>query len=196
MGDTEELCSVSCLNGIGLLEAEKNIYKIGFGGGCHWCTEAVFQFVKGVSKVEQGWISSTGKDEAYSEAVLLEFNPEEISLEDLVAIHLSTHSSFSNHPMRKKYRSAIYYFTSGQQESLSKIIGRLQESFEKKLVTRILPFADFKINKEEYLNYYQKNNENSFCAIYIEPKLGIVFTHFSDKASKALVKNKTLPKSV
>ena len=84
------------------------MHKIGFGGGCHWCTEAVFQFLKGVTKVDQGWISSKEPNAYFSEAILLEYNPQLISLETLVSIHLHTHSSTANHSMRVKYRSAVY----------------------------------------------------------------------------------------
>lgn len=87
------------------------IQKIGFGGGCHWCTEAVFQNLKGVNHVAQGWIASDENNTAFSEAVVVEFNPPKINLKTLIEIHLATHKSTSNHSMRKKYRSAIYVFS-------------------------------------------------------------------------------------
>ncbi|WP_317040044.1 peptide-methionine (S)-S-oxide reductase [Flavobacterium tructae] len=83
---------------------------IGFGGGCHWCTEAVFDFFKGVTNVQQGWIKSEAPDDTFSEAVLVDFDSRIIPLEVLIEAHLITHSSTSNHSMREKYRSAIYFF--------------------------------------------------------------------------------------
>lgn len=74
--------------------------KIGLGGGCHWCTEGVFESLLGVSKVNQGWIASSGKDSDFSEAVEVYFDPAVISLSDLIEIHLYTHASRSNHSMK------------------------------------------------------------------------------------------------
>ena len=67
---------------------QNGISKIGFGGGCHWCTEAVFQSLKGVLKVEQGWVSSTKENDAFSEAVIVHFNYNIISIKELTEIHL------------------------------------------------------------------------------------------------------------
>ena len=58
--------------------------RIGFGGGCHWCTEAVFQSLRGISKVEQGWIRSTPPHEKFSEAVIVTYDPKVMSLETLI----------------------------------------------------------------------------------------------------------------
>ena len=96
--------------------------KIAFGGGCHWCTEAVFQALKGVEQVDQGWVSSIHKNAAFSEAVIIAFDERKIDLETLIEIHLITHKSTSNHSMRNKYRSAIYCFSNLQKEKSLKII--------------------------------------------------------------------------
>jgi peptide-methionine (S)-S-oxide reductase len=71
--------------------------KIGFGGGCHWCTEAIFQSLKGVENVDQGWISSVGEYSSLSEAVVAHFDSNLINLITLVSIHLHTHSCTSLH---------------------------------------------------------------------------------------------------
>lgn len=88
--------------------------KIGFGGSCHWCTEAIFRSLKGVTTVEQGWITSDGENHTPSEAVIVSFDASEIKLETLIAIHLHTHSCTANHDLRSKYRSAVYTFNSEQ----------------------------------------------------------------------------------
>jgi len=161
------------------------LIKIGFGGGCHWCTEAVFQQLKGVAKVEQGWIASSDEHQDFSEAVLVHFDPLVIDLASLIAIHSYTHSCTSNHALRGKYRSAIYSFTQSQYTESQNILTTLQGEFEKPILTKVLPFINFKENKEQYQNYYQKNSENSFCKSYIHPKFRILMQKFS----KHLIKN-------
>ena len=71
--------------------------SIGLGGGCHWCTEAVYASLLGIKSVKQGWISAIEPDNQFSEAVLIEFNEAEISLKTIIDIHLHTHSATSNH---------------------------------------------------------------------------------------------------
>ncbi len=84
--------------------------QIAFGGGCHWCTEAVFQTLIGIENVKQGWISSTNENNSFSEAVIVYFDAEKVELKTLIEIHLLTHKSKSNHSMRNKYRSAVLLF--------------------------------------------------------------------------------------
>lgn len=148
--------------------------RIGFGGGCHWCTEAVFQFVSGVEKVDQGWIASTPPHDLFSEAVIVHFNPKQVTLAHLVSIHLKTHSCTSEHSMRKKYRSAVYVFNEEQIKLTEESLIEEQKNFSEKILTQILPFVEFKENKELYQNYYKKNPAKEFCVRYIEPKLAIV----------------------
>ena len=145
--------------------------KVGLGGGCHWCTEAVFQAVNGVKKVEQGWIASSGMYETFSEAVIVHFQEELITLDALVKIHLHSHSCTANHSMRRKYRSAIYTFSKEQAAEATQLLAALQKDFEQPLSTKVLPFQSFKENQETYLEYYKKNPEKPFCQRYIAPKL-------------------------
>ncbi len=159
--------------------------KVGFGGGCHWCTEAVFQTLKGVEKVAQGWIASQGENDSFSEAVLVYFDEEKIDLASLTAIHLYTHSCSSEHAMRKKYRSAVYTFSEAQAKAVQAIIKQLQSEFAQPIITQILPFAAFKENHEQYQNYYLKNSDNQFCQTYIQPKLRLLMQRFSKQIDES-----------
>ncbi len=155
-----------------------NIEKIiGFGGGCHWCTEAVFQHLQGVLMVEQGWIlSDCCNSKNYSEGVLVHYNPNIIDLKTLIEIHLHTHSSTLLHSMRKKYLSAVYWFNKEQKLDAEKIIKQIQTQFEKKIITQVCQFLSFKHSPEIFKNYYLKNPEKPFCKRFIKPKLKILNT--------------------
>ena len=153
--------------------------KVGFGGGCHWCTEAIFDSLKGVIQVEQGWISSTHQDATTpSEAVIVHYDEQKISLETLTEIHLHTHNATSNHTFREKYRSAVYTFDSDQEVEAQNILKQMQKLFDKPLVTKVYPFGTFKLNDEKYLNYYKSNPEKPFCQVRIEPKLKILLEKY------------------
>jgi peptide-methionine (S)-S-oxide reductase len=161
--------------------------KIAFGGGCHWCTEAVFQSLIGVKKVEQGWVASTRENNTFSEAVIVTFNTFKIDLKTLIEIHLQTHKSTSNHSMRMKYRSAIYYFSEFQKEESLKIIEKLQQDFEAKIITKILEFQNFKPSSKEFQNYYQSNPDKPFCKTFINPKLKLIISKFSKQINNSKV---------
>lgn len=157
--------------------------KVGFGGSCHWCTEAIFCSLKGVNKVDQGWISSDGEYNVPSEAVVVSFDKAEISLLTLVAIHLHTHSCTAQHSMRGKYRSAIYTYDDEQAIECQKSIITLQEEFEKPIITKVLRFNSFRLNEERYLNYYYKNPAKPFCKNVVNKKLKELLTKFGKHIS-------------
>ena len=111
--------------------------QIGFGGGCHWCTEAVYNSLAGVHEVRQGYISSLPPHEQFSEAVLATFDEEQISLKVLIEIHIRTHASSSSHSMREKYRSAIYVGDNALKNRCESILEFLQARIDKPLVTQV-----------------------------------------------------------
>ena len=158
-----------------------NFIELAFGGGCHWCTEAVFQSLKGVFGVRQGWISHTGEEKDFSEAVLIKFNPEIISMEMLIKIHLDTHSSASNHAMRKKYRSAVYALSSESSNAVGHILTKCIKHYKKDICTQVLIMTKFKQNVE-YQNYYYTNPKREFCKRYIKPKLQLVMNQYAEYA--------------
>jgi peptide-methionine (S)-S-oxide reductase len=163
--------------------------KIALGGGCHWCTEAVFQSLLGVLKVEQGYVASIGDNSSFSEAVIVYFNSEEISLKTLIEIHLHTHRSTSNHSMRSKYRSAVYTFSEVQRQEVEQIIETFQKLFEKKLITQVFPFQNFKASRSEITNYYYKNPKKPFCESFINPKLKLLLDQFTSAVNQEKLKH-------
>lgn len=165
----------------------ENLLKVGFGGGCHWCTEAVFRSLKGVLKVEQGFIAPKEKLEKLSEAVIVHFNENEIGLKDLLTIHLYTHKSTKNHSMRNKYRSAVYFFEKQQKISLKMYMLEIQTGFKASLITQILPFGIFNPSQEKYHDYYFTDTTRPFCVTHISPKIALLIDTFPQHMHDSLV---------
>ncbi len=127
--------------------------------------------VKGVHKVDQGFIASTVPHDAFSEGVIVHFDPQIIGLEELLEVHLHTHKSTSNHSFRTKYRSAMYWFEKEQESAFAKAIPTLQPQFPSPIITKVLPMITFTLNDASFLEYYKRNPDAPFCTRYIEPKL-------------------------
>lgn len=144
---------------------------IGFGGGCHWCTEAVFQPLIGVRDVRQGFIRADPPDDSWSEAVEVIYDPDHLSLRDLLTVHLSTHASTTTHKMRGKYRSAVYVQNAEHRQECAALIAGLGAETDMPFVTRVLMHRSFKPSDERFHNYYKSQPERPFCQTYIEPKL-------------------------
>lgn len=154
--------------------------RIGLGGGCHWCTEAVFQILNGVTKVEQGFIASKLEQRQFCEAVILHFEPGTICLFELIEIHLNTHNCSSTRSLRKGYCSAIYVFDPEQEMVAHQILEKLRKKFKEEIITQVLQFQKFKPSPEKYRNYYFKDPKRPFCQTYITPKIHKLEEHFPE----------------
>jgi peptide-methionine (S)-S-oxide reductase len=159
------------------------IKEIGLGGGCHWCTEAVFQSLRGVFNVKQGFVASEAPYDAFSEAVIVAYAPKEISLSDLVLIHLLTHESTAVHRLRQKYRSAIYTLDPEDEKDLEQIWDGLQLAFSAPLITMVLPFKAFRPSNANFQNYYRSDPDRPFCKRYIDPKLQLLRHAFAEQVT-------------
>ncbi|ESP93693.1 peptide-methionine (S)-S-oxide reductase [Pseudoalteromonas luteoviolacea] len=167
--------------------------KVGLGGSCYWCTEAIFSSLIGVKNVQQGWLNSFDDQEWFSEGVLLQFDTQLIKLDDLIEIHLKTHSATSNHSRRGKYRSAVYCESIAQIEATKSIIARLQGDFGKAIITQPLLLNELKLSPEQYQNYYYSDPSKPFCQNQITPKLLKLIEQFNDKVDHKII-NKALDK--
>ena len=156
--------------------------KIGFGGGCHWCTEGVFQALRGVAQVDQGFVQSDAPADSWSEGVIVTFDRSIIPVATLCEVHLRTHSAARARSPRDKYRSAIYIFDESQRHEAEQEIARFAEGFGKPAHTQVLPFRGFKPSDERYQNYYRTDPSRPFCRRFIDPKLDYIRQHFSDVA--------------
>ncbi len=148
--------------------------RIGFGGGCHWCTEAVFQRLRGVVHVQQGWASGIDDPARFSESVIVQFDPEITSILELVTVHQHTHSCTSAHALRGRYRSAVYVDVDAQAPAVLSAIALNQPEFDAPIRTEVIRLGGFRENVERYRNYYRSNPERPFCRRFIEPKLAVV----------------------
>lgn len=155
------------------------VHSAGFGGGCHWCTEAVFQSLRGVVDVDQGFIASTAPHDSFSEAVAVTWDPAVIGFDDLIAVHLATHSSTSRHKLRGKYRSAVYVHETAETEAARRIIDRIARQTDRAFVTEVLSFQTFRPSDTRFKDYYTRNRKGPFCDAYIEPKLALLRQRFA-----------------
>lgn len=156
--------------------------KAGFGGGCHWCTEGVFQSLRGVAQVDQGFVQSDAPTDTWSEGVIVTFGPSIIPLATLCEVHLRTHSATRARSPRSKYRSAIYIFDDSQRHEAERAIHMFAEESGKAVHTLVLPFRNFRASDERYQNYYRTDPSRPFCRRYIDPKLDHIRRHFSEHA--------------
>ena len=149
------------------------------GGGCHWCTEAVFDHLRGASRVEQGFARSDPPADNWSEAARVTYDPEVIPLPVLLDIHLRTHASTSDHSMRGTYRSAVYVDDDGAEARAA--LAGLQSGFDAPLVTQVLPLRAFRLNDAKFLAYYRTDPERPFCRTHIDPKLAMLRREYGDR---------------
>ena len=168
-----------------------------FAGGCFWCTEAIFQRLKGVEGILPGYTGGNIKNPAYrevctgrtghAEGVEITFNKEEVSFNTLLEIFFATHNPTTLNQqgadVGTQYRSGIFYTSEKQKEQAEDFILKLNESnfYDAPIVTEITPFEVFYNAEENHQNYYNQNSEQRYCDFTITPKLEKIKKIFSDK---------------
>jgi peptide-methionine (S)-S-oxide reductase len=180
-----------------------NIQKITFGNGCFWCTEAIFQTLKGVTSVTSGYMGGHIKnptyeqvcngDTGYAEVIHLEYDADEISFDELLLVFFRTHNPTTlnrqGNDIGTQYRSAIFYYTDEQKQQSEAMIKRLTDEkvFDKPIVTEVTKASDFYKAEDYHQNYYNDNSNKSYCAFVIQPKLNKFAKEFADKIRPELL---------
>lgn len=177
--------------------------KITFGSGCFWCTEAVFQAVKGVKTVTSGYMGGHTKNPTYeqictgntghAEVTELEFDADEISLDELLLIFFKTHDATSlnrqGNDVGTQYRSVIFYHTDEQKQKAEAMIKKLTDEhvFDQPIVTELSPASEFYKAEDYHQNYFADNQTKSYCAFVIQPKLNKFAKEFTGKIKPELL---------
>lgn len=179
--------------------SEENIQTATFANGCFWCTEAVFQKLRGVQKVTSGFMGGHIKNPAYrevvqgrtghAEAIQIEFNPEKIGYSELLSIFFTTHDPTTlnrqGNDVGTQYRSVIFYHSEKQKQIAEEVRKALNIShYNQKIVTEITKATAFYGAEEAHQNFYRTHRENPYCQVIIDPKIKKLQKLFSDKLSK------------
>jgi peptide-methionine (S)-S-oxide reductase len=154
--------------------------EVGFGGGCHWCTEGLFQVLRGIIAVDQGFLISEAPWDAWAEGVIVRFDPTIISLGILAEIHLRTHSANGSYSPGGRYRSAIYVFDADQRREAARVIAEFATASGEAARTLVLEHSGFKPSDARYQDYYRTDPNRPFCRRYIDPKLDYLRRHFAE----------------
>ncbi|MDX1720915.1 peptide-methionine (S)-S-oxide reductase MsrA [Salegentibacter mishustinae] len=175
----------------------ENLELATLAGGCFWCTEAVFQRLKGVEEVLSGFTGGNIKNPAYreiitgrtghAEAIQIRFNPTIISFQELLYVFFATHDPTTlnrqQNDVGTQYRSAVFYHSEKQKEMAEEVIQELEEKeiFQNKIVTEISAVKDFYIAEKEHQDFYNQHRQQPYCQFIIDPKIKKLTEVFADK---------------
>jgi peptide-methionine (S)-S-oxide reductase len=167
-----------------------------FGGGCFWCTEAVFQMLKGVEKVESGYAGGEMDNPSYekvssgttghAEVIRVTYDPSIISYDDLLTVFFGSHNPTTMNrqggDVGEQYRSVIFFNNDEEKVIAERVAKEIQESLTdgSRIVTQIVPFEKFFPAESYHQNYFQNNQGAAYCNIVIEPKIEKVKKRFAE----------------
>lgn len=165
--------------------------QITLGGGCFWCTEAIYKRLKGVTKVTSGYSGSDNDSPTYekvssgktdfAESIQIEFDPKIISFKKILEIFFATHDPTTKNQQGgdygPQYRSVIFYHNAKQKELAEK-----SKESHKGAVTEIVPFKKFYKAEDYHQNYYDTyKDSNSYCTLVINPKIEKLLIKFNSE---------------
>ena len=170
------------------------------GGGCFWCTEAVFKQIDGVIETVVGYSGGDVENPTYelvctgttghAEVCQIKFNPEKISYQELLEIFFKTHDPTTLNrqgaDVGTQYRSVIFYHNEIQKNLAINFIKNLERDgvFSKPIVTQLEPLKNFYRAEEYHQNYFEKNPYSTYCIFVVAPKVDKTKKLFKDKLKK------------
>ncbi len=177
-----------------------NIEVATFGGGCFWCTEAFFDQLEGVSKVESGYSGGQTKNPTYkeictgttghAEVIHITFDSTKIAFTELLDIFFNTHNPTTLNrqgaDVGTQYRSVVFYHNESQKTAAIDMITALEknEIFNDKIVTEVTPFEKFYVAENYHQDYFQNNRSQGYCQVVINPKYEKFQKQYKDKLKK------------
>ncbi len=158
-----------------------------FGGGCFWCTEAVFKMLKGVSNVLPGYSGGRTENPTYeqvsngntghAEVIYMEYDPALVDYKTLLTVFFGSHDPTTlnrqGNDVGTQYRSAIFYTSEEQKNEAEALIKELNDTkaFDNPVVTEVSPLGKWYEAESYHHDYYEKNKDKNYCQIIIAPKL-------------------------
>lgn len=166
-------------------EAVSQLTQATFGGGCFWCTEAIFQRIRGVHRVESGYSGGSTTNPSYeavcsgttghAEVIQVTYDPTFVSFQDLITVHLCTHDPTSLNRQGAdwgtQYRSVIFYSSPEERSTAQEVIEAISKAIGKPVVTELQSFEVFYPAETGHQDYYNRNQQKGYCVAVIEPKL-------------------------
>lgn len=169
------------------VNAKAKTEKATFGMGCFWCTEAIFQRLKGVIAVKSGFEGGTVANPSYddvctgntghAEVIQIMYDPEIISYDDLLEVFWKSHDPTTLNRQGAdygtQYRSVVFYHTAAQKATAEKYKAELNKTnaYGKPVVTAIDPAKPFYVADSSHQNYFNRNTNSNYCRLVILPKL-------------------------
>ncbi|HEX5429816.1 MAG TPA: peptide-methionine (S)-S-oxide reductase MsrA [Patescibacteria group bacterium] len=166
---------------------ENNLEIAVFGGGCFWCTEAIFTRLRGVASVESGYTGGHIANPTYEEvsegttghveSLRIEFDPGIIKYKDLLNVFFATHDPTTlnrqGNDVGTQYRSAIFYANDLQKNTTEEFIRKLESDkvFDNPVVTEVTKLGQFWPAESYHQRYYENNSSKPYCQLVISPKI-------------------------
>lgn len=178
----------------------KDLEKATLGGGCFWCTEAVYLELKGVVEVKPGYSGGHVKNPSYkevcaettghAEVVQITFDPQVVSYSQILEVFFITHDPTTlnrqGNDVGTQYRSAIFYHSEKQKEVAEKVVQLFEEEnvYEKPIVTEVTEFDKFYLAEDYHINYFARNKTQGYCQFVVAPKVVKFRKVFKDQLKK------------
>jgi peptide-methionine (S)-S-oxide reductase len=166
-----------------------------FGGGCFWCTEAVFRMLKGVISVKPGYAGGTVPNPTYAqvcdgntghaEVIRIEYDPTQVSFKTLMTVFFATHDPTTlnrqGHDVGTQYRSIVLYTTPEQETEAKEFIQEIDASSKEgnPVVTEVKPLTEFYEAENYHHDYFARNPDQAYCNLIISPKVEKVQKEFA-----------------
>lgn len=165
------------------------------GGGCFWCTEAVFQQIRGVLKVESGYAGGLRPQPTYedictgttghAEVVRLSFDPAVVSYRDLLEIFFTIHDPTTlnrqGNDVGTQYRSVIFFHDEQQHATAQQVVKEMAMVWDDAIVTEVSPSPMFYLAEAYHQNYFRQHPDQGYCAVVVAPKVAKARKVFASK---------------
>ncbi len=177
------------------MSEQQPLERATLGGGCFWCLEAVFEMIRGVQKVESGYMGGHVDQPTYrqvctgatghAEVVQITYDPKQVSFRDLLTIFFTAHDPTTLNrqgpDIGTQYRSVIFYHNEQQKQIANELIAEFnsQKIFRHPIVTQVTPATTFWVAEDYHQGYFRNHPQQNYCAFVIAPKVAKIRQNFS-----------------